>query len=239
MSHDPFALDDAAYVLGALSPSDRQAYEEHLRSCERCAATVAELAGLPGLLARADRDALDDSAVEAPVPPDLLTGLRHQVRRDRRRRRVGTLTAAAVVVAVVATTSSILTWGIVRQLEGSVPAPAERTHATAPPFRQMTQVAQHELSASVGIESAPWGTRLTVVCDYAVAATGGGYGEGGPARYELVVLTDGGREEAVASWVALPGRAITVTGATSWSSDEIVDVEVRGANGRPVLRLAG
>jgi len=27
---------DAAYVVGALSPADRAAYEEHLRGCEQC-----------------------------------------------------------------------------------------------------------------------------------------------------------------------------------------------------------
>lgn len=31
MSEDPFATFDAAYVLGALSPEDRQRFEEHLR----------------------------------------------------------------------------------------------------------------------------------------------------------------------------------------------------------------
>lgn len=237
MNHDRFALDDAAYVLGALSPSDRHAYEEHLRSCERCAATVAELAGLPGLLARADRGALDEAAVEAPLPPDLLTGLLHEVRRDRRRRRVSTLAAAAAVVAVVATTSSILTWGVIRQPDAPETTRAEPTQTTLP-LRQMTQVDQGELSASVAIEPVPWGTRLTVVCRYPAAASGSGYGEG-PARYQLVVLTGSGVEEAVASWVALPGRAMTVTGATSWNSDEILDIEVRGPDGHPVLRLPG
>ena len=49
---DPFEHEDAAYVLGALSHEDRLAYEEHLRTCARCSAAVAELAVLPGLLAR-------------------------------------------------------------------------------------------------------------------------------------------------------------------------------------------
>lgn len=52
MTADEFATYDAAYVLGALSPEDRQAFEEHLQECDRCAAAVRELAGLPGLLAQ-------------------------------------------------------------------------------------------------------------------------------------------------------------------------------------------
>ena len=53
---DPFVTYDAAYVLGALSPQDRAAFEEHLRGCAQCAAAVAELAGVPGLLARVSAD---------------------------------------------------------------------------------------------------------------------------------------------------------------------------------------
>ncbi|MCZ2263463.1 anti-sigma factor family protein, partial [Isoptericola sp. QY 916] len=48
---DPYREWDAAYVLGALSPADRRDYEEHLAGCDACRAAVAELAGLPGLLA--------------------------------------------------------------------------------------------------------------------------------------------------------------------------------------------
>ena len=41
---DEFAEWDAAYVLGALSPSDRRAYERHLAECDACRAAVADLA---------------------------------------------------------------------------------------------------------------------------------------------------------------------------------------------------
>ncbi|WP_431277301.1 anti-sigma factor family protein [Leifsonia poae] len=51
-THDEFATWDGAYLLGALSPADRRAYEEHLRTCETCSAAVSELAGLPGILGR-------------------------------------------------------------------------------------------------------------------------------------------------------------------------------------------
>jgi sugar phosphate isomerase/epimerase len=50
---DPFVTFDAAYVLGALSPQDSAAFEAHLGHCERCARSVRELTGLPGLLAHA------------------------------------------------------------------------------------------------------------------------------------------------------------------------------------------
>ena len=40
---DRYATWDAAYVLGALSSSDRREYEAHLEGCERCRAAVAEV----------------------------------------------------------------------------------------------------------------------------------------------------------------------------------------------------
>src|SRR4051812_36705433 len=51
-SADPYAEWDAAYVLGALAPAERLEFEGHLALCTRCRASVAEIAGLPGLLAQ-------------------------------------------------------------------------------------------------------------------------------------------------------------------------------------------
>src|SRR4051794_40547905 len=49
---DAYAEWDAAYVLGALAPAERLEFEGHLALCTRCRASVAEIAGLPGLLAQ-------------------------------------------------------------------------------------------------------------------------------------------------------------------------------------------
>ena len=46
--HARFAEWDSAYVLGALSPSDRREFEEHLEICDLCARAVAELSPCPG-----------------------------------------------------------------------------------------------------------------------------------------------------------------------------------------------
>ena len=48
---DQFAMYDAAYLLGALDPADRSAYEAHLADCRHCRRAVNQLAGMPGLLA--------------------------------------------------------------------------------------------------------------------------------------------------------------------------------------------
>lgn len=121
---DRFAEWDAAYVLGALSPSDRHAYERHLGECAACRAALAELAGLPGLLstlspghaealvAEVQGELPDGGAQPLPgVRPDggsdadtaqvvPLAGLARAARRSRvRRRTLSAVAASALVVA--------------------------------------------------------------------------------------------------------------------------------------------
>ncbi|MGN6575193.1 MAG: anti-sigma factor family protein, partial [Nocardioides sp.] len=83
-----YAHLDGSYVLGALSPVERQDYERHLDDCPSCARAVQELAGLPGLLGKTDLAAIESPAVEAPLPDTLLPHLVHEVRRQQRRRLV-------------------------------------------------------------------------------------------------------------------------------------------------------
>src|SRR3546814_8313908 len=74
--HDRVAQWDAAYVLGALSPADRRAYEDHLTECDECRRAVAELAPTVGLLSRvpAERARAMDGTPADP-PPGLRDGL--------------------------------------------------------------------------------------------------------------------------------------------------------------------
>ncbi|HZE18233.1 MAG TPA: AAA family ATPase, partial [Mycobacterium sp.] len=105
---DPFAMWDAAYVLGSLDAEERRQYEAHLSTCPRCREAVAELSGMPGLLAMLNPNevaVLDEASPELPQPrPELLDSLLAKVSwRDRRRRRLsGTTEAAAAVVAAAA-----------------------------------------------------------------------------------------------------------------------------------------
>ena len=79
---DEFATWDAAYVLGALAPADRRRFEHHLDDCAHCRESVAELAGVPGMLALVPRDTalamLDDEPETDPAPADLLPASRPQ-----------------------------------------------------------------------------------------------------------------------------------------------------------------
>ncbi|HEV2087650.1 MAG TPA: zf-HC2 domain-containing protein, partial [Cryptosporangiaceae bacterium] len=62
------AHDGAPYVLGALSPDERLSYEAHLESCAECRASVREVAGLPGLLARVSATDAADVSPSDPAP---------------------------------------------------------------------------------------------------------------------------------------------------------------------------
>jgi hypothetical protein len=60
--------DSAVYVLGALSPPEREAYERHLADCAECRAEVAEFSDLPGLLGRLDPEIAAQIALASDPP---------------------------------------------------------------------------------------------------------------------------------------------------------------------------
>jgi anti-sigma factor RsiW len=70
----PQTIEVGAYVLGALVPAEREAFEKHLANCAICRGEVAELAVLPGLLGRIDFETAkaiaqegEDSAALFPI----------------------------------------------------------------------------------------------------------------------------------------------------------------------------
>lgn len=228
MSHDEFTHTDAAYVLGALSPAERRAYEEHLGSCAACACAVRELAGLPGLLAQVDRAVLATTTDVPAVPDTLLPGLVREARRARRRRLAWTLggSAAAVLIAV----TGVTVWS-----QGGPESPGPEETVEVAPSREMRQVGQSTLAASVAMEQVAWGTRLELTCTY--VGSGGAYDAAPAPAYALAVRTRDGEWQQVATWRAVPGRSVTVSAATAAERAQIASVEVRTTSGRPVLEL--
>jgi len=101
----PHADSDAAYVLGALDPSEQQDYRAHLVECARCSAAVEELAGMPGFLARLLPEA--DNALAAASPPSLVPRLAERVRAQRRI-AWWRMVAAGAVLAVAAATAGVV-----------------------------------------------------------------------------------------------------------------------------------
>jgi hypothetical protein len=226
-----YAHRDGAYVLGALSATERLEFEQHLAGCEECSRSVREMAGLPGLLSRVDRAVLEGPSEEVPLPDSVLPHLVREVRRTHRRRlRVAGGLAAAAVATVVALAAT----GV---LSGRDPEPPARAPQAAPEARVMTPVGNVPVKAKLALEPVTWGTRLDLACTYASA-----WGTGElPHRvtYSIYVLTRDGHDEQVGTWSSLDGRTMRITAATAAPRAEISSVEVRTSDGRPVLQLSG
>ncbi|WP_420123333.1 zf-HC2 domain-containing protein [Nakamurella sp.] len=243
--------DDAAYVLGALPPADRHAYEDHLRECAACQASVRSLAGLPGLLALTSADVLAGPA--EPVPPSVLPAVLGRVTRARRRRRwlVGSLAAAAVALLVVAIGAAV------RPAPGSgeagpgpsgtgsasvdpsagsgVPgAPAPGATAPSPGPDEtvpLDQVAPGPMTATLELVDRRWGTSITVVCSYAADMNDA-------VPYDLAVVDLAGHESSAGSWSGVPGVTARIPVATALPREQISAFEIRLADGRTILHGA-
>ena len=164
--------EDGAYVLGALSPEDRVAFERHLPGCPECAQSVRELAGLPGLLARVPIEILDPEKLPMPVPDTLLPALVRRVRRSQRRRTwitAGLVAAAAAIAIGAVGVSDALRRRRLAAARRSAPrqvAHAQPGPTTAAPV-QMTPVGAEPISGWLSLTQVGWGTRLDLTCSYA------------------------------------------------------------------------
>lgn len=219
-SPDPYEMYDAAYVMGALDEADRSAYEQHLQACDACTAAVAELRGLPPLLARVQRTAADRRAASVPPMPDtLLPGMLREARRSRvRRRTLLGAAAAAVAVGLVGTTLAI-------SGNDSSPDPGGQPLA-------MSTASAVPLQASLRLEPKAWGTQIVMSCRY----DGGDSPEWKRPTYELVVLPrGGGSAQTIARWSVLPHKDATIVGSTELPTSQIDQVQVRTTAGAVIL----
>ena len=223
-----FFLDyDAAYVMGALDPPDRRAYEEHLATCARCSAAVSELAGMPGLLAQVPtQQMLAPREPPEPLPDTLLPRLASVIRAQQRRRRVWT--------GVMAAAAACLVTGVVLTASPWSSAPTESAGIALP----MQAVTSAPVTATVHLDSVAWGTRVNLECTY--QETNPQSGEKWNLRtYKLVVVPrGGGAAQQVAEWIALPGKTVTPAGSTSLSTAQIQDIRLLNSKGDTLLHVA-
>jgi hypothetical protein len=227
-----FAHDDAAYVLGALSPVERLEFERHLAGCADCTRSVRELAGLPGLLGRVDARVLEEPVVEEPVPGTLLPRLSREVRRARRRR---TLAAAGLAAAAAAVIAPVV---VTQVTDGGDPAPSAPTASASPSVEalEMAPVGEVPVRASLTMEEVTWGTRLGLTCTYDPDSVE--YELPPEVDYILTVRTRDGQTEQVGSWTSVDGRTLRFAAGTAAHAADIASVEVRTPDGRVVLQLA-
>lgn len=229
-----FEHDAGSYVLGALSPEDRVAFERHLADCDGCAREVREFAGLPGLLARIPVEVIDPAELPLPVPDTLLPAVVRRIRRSQRRRTwvASGLVAAAAVVALGAVGVAV-TRGSDPTPEASPPAATSSTAAPVP----LLPVGTQSVSGWVSLTQVGWGTRVDLTCSYSGTGAGGAYHDSADPTYTMYVTKTDGTTEQVATWKGLPGKTMHLAAATAAARADITNVVVEAADGHPVLEL--
>ncbi|MBO0864501.1 MAG: zf-HC2 domain-containing protein [Mycobacterium sp.] len=216
-----YAMWDAAYVLGSLSPTDRREFEAHMADCPPCREAVAELSGMPALLSQLDRS--DVAALNEDIPevsPELLPSLLATVRWRRRRSRLVTWSCSAAAAVVLAVGVLI---GVMGHSPTSLPPQAS---VSAQP---MEQVGTTALTSTVSITGQRWGTfiDLTCVCLAPVYAH--------HDRLAMVVVGRDGSHTRLATWMAEPGHTAKPAGSISMPADRIAAVQVVSADSGQVL----
>jgi hypothetical protein len=212
-------------VLGAIDPGERYAAEAHVASCSRCAATLADLAVLPGLLHRIDVE--DATRLLSPVPPDftrrVLAAHAEQVRAGHERRR-----RTVVLASVAAAVALFLAVAVPVALQR---APAGTSVATSPTQGATTVVigtdAVTAVSARVTLSPRANGTSL------ALALTGVEPGQ----NCQLVAVDATGRREVAATWVASYEGSATVNGSAAMSLSAITTLQVVTTSGQLLVTM--
>jgi len=173
---DGYADWDAAYVLGALTGEERIEYEEHLGTCKRCQAAVAELAGMPGLLAQVPpgeglaMEAAGGDGSSATPPGSAMPTLPVEL-SSRRRRWQTPLVAAAAALLIGGFGGYAASSLSADESPGS--GPTGGVVAAAPGRLAFTPVEPSLMTAVVDVVPTASGTELRVECQYARWTAGG------------------------------------------------------------------
>jgi hypothetical protein len=228
----PQVIEAGVYVLGALSPAERFAYQRHLATCSECRNEVADLAGLPGLLGRLDEATAaglsgpDDASYAEPAePPALLATVLGTVRAERARSRRRYRWRMAAVAAAAACLALLGGFGA-----------SSRSHPARLPdgvvLASMDAVQQGEpVTAVIGYQAAQGGgTDIYMSCLYA-DATGGA----DEWSFQLVVYPRRGSPTMARRWDAYPGQYRQVVAHADWAPSDIARIEVQLANGTRLL----
>jgi hypothetical protein len=220
---------DAAYVLGSLSSAERREYEAHLETCDRCRAAVAELSGMPALLAMLDVGdvrALDEEQPEPPpLRPEVLESVLDKVRWRRRRSRV--LTSAAVGLA-----AALLAVGLVIAVRPGIVGLQSGTDQTTAQQLPMDKLVPTPFSASIALNSFAWGTRIDMACTYGQWSSGSA---APPSNLGMVVVGRDGTHTQIATWLGMSGATALPSGNTPVAATDIAAVQLVSADSGKVL----
>jgi anti-sigma factor RsiW len=210
---DRYAEWDAAYVLGGLSPAERNEFEQHLAGCERCRTAVGELAGMPGLLAQVPPAEAWAMAEELPS-----TKPHPRPARTLLAPRWWQLAVAAVLLAVL---GGLGGFAVHASLD---PAPASRLGFTPVGSEAAAMTGVVDLVPVAG------GTDVRVECQYAEPVAG--------ETYSIWVEDRKGQPTEIKDWQVRPNRVMHPSGHSPLPLRSIRAVEIRsGLAGPAVLRV--
>jgi hypothetical protein len=227
LDDDRYVTWDAAYVLGSLSSDERREYEAHLSTCQRCSAAVAELSGIPPLLAELDAgdvEALGGEQSQSHPRPQMLDSLLHQVTARRKRSRWVTTAALAAAAAVVAI-------ALVIAIRPDTLGMQSGTDQAAGSAMEMTKVSETPINATITMTGYGWGTRIDMACTY------GDWGrrDAPPQNLGMVVVGRDGTQSQVATWLGLSGATALPSANSPLPVDEIAAVQLVSADSGQIL----
>lgn len=212
-----------AYALDALDPAEREAYEAHLRSCERC---LEELEGFQQVTG-----ALASAAGGPPPPPSLRKRILEQARSERpdaglrnviplrRRYAVPALSSVAAVAAVVAIGLGLWANSLSRELD-DVRGDAEAVAVFSDPRRQ-----ELELTGAEG--------RLVVSANGRAAMVLSGLERAPEGKVYEIWVIDRGKPKP-AGLFAGAGTRTVVTLSRAVPDDAIVAITLEREGGVPL-----
>jgi hypothetical protein len=229
---DRFTYDAGSYVLGALPPEDRRAFEEHLAGCAECQAEVREFAGLPGLLSRlpaGELPAVLEGAPEPPAPVSVLPSLMRAagVQRTSRRRRALIVGIAAALVTAAG--SAAVTEAVLDKPAAVVAAPAP---APAPVSLEFTRTSTVPVTAQATLTAVAGGTKIAMICRY------NGPVDGKAHEYRLrLIPKGGGSPQWLGSWPVWGTDEYRTQIVTPLPRNMIGSLEVITPTGQSLSRL--
>jgi hypothetical protein len=215
--------DDGAYVLGALSPAERVAYERHLATCSFCREAVADISAMPDLLSR-----LDAKEFAKLLDPSLTTGTLHapaQALAPRRHKNLKSLRVRVASSAAAAILVALIGFGVVAWTRGGEPVATPLGPAVA-----MTAIkAGSPVAATLRLSSAAGGTKVEMVCSYSKAATRSW-------TFRLVAYGSPAEgQEQIGSWDAAPGVKFPLNGFTHFARGSLSRLELQRFDGMVML----
>jgi hypothetical protein len=216
--------DDAAYVLGALSPIERAAYESHLATCSFCREAVADLAQVPDMLDRLDADdferLLDPTLFSRPRQAPVQRFPVRPPRKPVRAVPIRLLSTVTAFVLVLMIGGGLAFWGLRGSPGPSVPPPG--------PAIAMTKVdPASPIEATVRITSSGAGSRVEMVCSYDRTAR--------PYTFRLIAYGPDEQTEQLGSWLAQPGAQFQMPAATHFTQGSLSRLELVRSDHRVML----